>query len=52
MSETQQQRSAAEPVAQPATPGLRESPTLIIGAGPAGLTAGILPCAAAVRRLR
>src|SRR3954451_6517312 len=28
--------------AEPATPGLKETPTLIIGAGPAGLTAGYL----------
>ena len=27
---------------EPATPGLKETPTLIIGAGPAGLTAGYL----------
>ncbi len=33
---------ASAPAEEPATPGLREKPTLIIGAGPAGLTAGYL----------
>jgi protoporphyrinogen oxidase len=33
---------AAAAAAQPATPGVREHPTLILGAGPAGLTAGYL----------
>jgi len=31
-----------EPAAELATPGLKDTPTLIIGAGPAGLTAGYL----------
>jgi len=33
---------AAAAATQPATPGVREHPTLILGAGPAGLTAGYL----------
>ena len=37
MSET---KSDSAP--QPATPGVKETPTLILGAGPAGLTAGYL----------
>ena len=28
--------------AEPATPGLKDTPTLILGGGPAGLTAGYL----------
>ena len=38
MSENNDKPTAVEP----ATPGVRENPTLIIGAGPAGLTAGYL----------
>jgi len=34
--------SQRAPVVEPATPGVREQPTLILGAGPAGLTAGYL----------
>ncbi|NLT07275.1 MAG: NAD(P)-binding protein, partial [Solirubrobacterales bacterium] len=30
------------PATEPAAPGLRETPTLILGGGPAGLTAGYL----------
>ena len=32
----------SSPTSEPATPGLRETPTLILGGGPAGLTAGYL----------
>jgi protoporphyrinogen oxidase len=39
---SQNEQSSAQPVADPATPGMRDTPTLIIGGGPAGLTAGYL----------
>jgi protoporphyrinogen oxidase len=34
--------SSSSPSVEPATPGLRDTPTLILGGGPAGLTAGYL----------
>src|SRR5882757_7717939 len=41
-TEANSEVTAIESAIEPATPGLKDTPTLIIGAGPAGLTAGYL----------
>jgi protoporphyrinogen oxidase len=42
MTDHSDDKTPATEMPEPATPGLREQPTLILGAGPAGLTAGYL----------
>ncbi|MBA2793014.1 MAG: FAD-dependent oxidoreductase, partial [Thermoleophilaceae bacterium] len=42
MSDNNTSETAAAPAVEAATPGLHDTPTLILGAGPAGLTAGYL----------